>query len=226
MKSTRLIAPAAVLAGLLSATQPALAQDDDPGKGGVNLRLGSFNPANDGKLTGRSGNFSYGLGFAWRQSRHFVWEIDYLGYSQDVNIPPSLKPAPALFTSWNDHAKLSTSGFGGAVKLIQPLGPFDFYAGGGLGYYTSKLKVSGVKWVSLFKWEGVEVSKSDSGYGTQFVAGVDLHVARTQRLGVQYTRMVLNPNFGPEIGGVTAGGAMWQLTYRAYFGSCPECRAR
>jgi len=217
---------AMLAAGLTFVAQSAIAQDDDPGKGGFYLAIGSFNPATDDKLTGRSGTYSYALGFAWRQSRHFVWEIDYLGYSQDANIPPSMTPPPMWFTSWDSHATLRTSGYGAVLKLIQPLGPFDFYAGGGVGYYDSELKVSGVKWTSLFSWKTVEVTRSDSGYGTQIVAGVDLHVARTQRLGVQYRKMILNPNFGPEIGGTAAGGAMWQLTYRAFFGSCPECRAR
>lgn len=215
---------AAILVGALSATRPALALDDDPGKGGFYLSLGSFNPSTDDKLSGRSGNPSYALGFAWRASRHFVWEIDYLGYSQEANIPPSFQPPRQPFTSWSGHATLNTSGFGGVVKAIQPLGPFDFYAGGGVGYYESTLKVTGVQATGLFTWKSVEVSKSDSGYGTQFVAGVDLHTARNQRLGVQYRRMVLNPNFGPEIGSTTAGGTMWQLTYRAFFGRCPDCR--
>lgn len=219
-------AAAAAMAGLLLAAQPATAQDDDPGKGGFYLSLGSFNPATDDKLAGRSGNASYALGFAWRQSRHFLWEIDYLGYSQDANIPPSMKPPPMWFTSWDSHATLATSGFGGVLKAIQPLGPFDFYAGGGVGYYNSELKVSGLKMTSPFTWKTVEISKTDSGYGTQLVAGIDLHVARTQRLGIQYRKMVLNPSFGPEIGSTTAGGTIWQLTYRAFFGPCPECRAR
>src|SRR5881394_1885940 len=192
-------AAAAALAGLLLAAHPAAAQDDDPGKGGFYLGAGSFNPYTDDKLSGRNGNYSYALGFAWRQSRHFVWELDYLGYSQHANIPPSMKPPPMWFTSWNDHATLSSRGFGGVLKLIQPLGPFDFYAGGGVGYYSSKLTVSGTKLTSPFTAKSVEISKSDDGYGTQLVAGVDLHVAPAKRLGVQYRRMVLNPSFGPEI---------------------------
>jgi hypothetical protein len=219
-------AAAIVLVGAVAAMKPALALDEDPGKGGFYLSLGSFNPSTDDKLKDRSGNASYALGFAWRQSRHFLWEIDFLGYGQDVQIPPSMKPPPMWFTRWNSHATINTTGYGGVVKFIQPLGPFDFYAGGGVGYYSSELKVSGVKMTSPFTFKTVEIAKSDSGYGTQLVAGVDLHTARNQRLGVQYRRMALNPNFGPEIGSTAAGGAMWQLTYRAFFGSCPDCRAR
>jgi len=204
------------------AIQPALA-DEDPGKGGVYLGVGSFRPATDDKLTGRSGNASYALGFTWRQSRHFLWEIEYLGYSQDANIPPSMKPPPMWFTSWDTYATLKTTGYGVVLKGIQPLGPFDFYAGGGVGNYTSKLTVSGVKLTSPFTAKHVEVSKSDDSYGTQLVAGVDLHVGRTARLGVQYRKMILNPSFGAEIGSVTASGTMWQVTYRAFFGSCPDC---
>lgn len=218
-------AAALVLAALLSAIRPALGEEEDPGKGGFHLGIGSFKPATDDKLTGRSGNASYTLGFAWRQSRHLLWEIEYLGYSQDVNIPPSMQPPPTWFTSWDTHATLKTTGFGVVLKAIQPLGPFDFYAGGGVGSYTSKLTVSGMKLTSPFTAKTVEVSKSDDSYGTQLVAGVDLHVARTQRLGVQYRRIVLNPSFGPEIGSTTAGGRMLQLTYRVFFGPCPECRS-
>ena len=226
MRRTRRQAAAIALAGLVSAAPLARAEDEDPGKGGFHLAVGSFKPFTDEKLSGRSGNASYALGFAWRQSRHFLWEIEYLGYSQDVNIPPSLQPPPAWFTSWDQHATLTTRGFGGVAKLIQPVGPFDFYAGGGAGFYTSTLKVSGVKLTGPFSAKEVQVSKSDDGYGTQLVAGIDLRLGRTQRLGVEYRRMVVNPSFGPEIGSTAAGGRMWQLTYRAFFGPCPECRAR
>lgn len=219
-------ATALVFAGLLSASSPALAENEDPGKGGLYLGVGSFRPATDDKLTGRSGNASYALGFAWRQSRHLLWELEYLGYSQDANIPPSMQPAPMWFTSWDTYATLKVSGYGVVLKAIQPLGPFDFYAGGGVGNYTSKLTVSGLKLTSPFTAKSIEISRSDDSYGTQLVVGVDLHVARNQRLGVQYRKMVLNPSFGPEIGSVTASGTMWQLTYRAYFGSCPECISR
>jgi opacity protein-like surface antigen len=212
---------AGVLAVALLATgQLARAGNEDPGKGGFHLAVGSFKPFTDEKLSGRSGNESFALGFAWRQSRHFVWEIEYLGYRQESDIPAALKPTPALFTSWSGHASLTTQGFGGVAKLIQPLGPFDFYAGGGVGSYQSKLKVSGLKLTSPFTAKSVDVSKSDNSYGSQIVAGIDLHVARTQRLGLEYRRVVINPNFGSEIGATTAGGRMWQLTYRAFFGSC------
>ena len=209
-------AAAIVLAGVLSAMKPALALDEDPGKWGINLGIGSFNPQTDSKLTGRSGNYSAALGASWRPWRQLAAEIEYLGYSQDVDIPASMKPRPSLFTHWNDNATLSTTGYGGVLKLVQPLGPFDFYAGAGVGYYTSTLKVSAI---NTLTWKTSEISKSDRGYGTQLVVGADIHTARNHRLGVQYRRMVLNPSFGPEIGSTTAGGTMWQLTYRGFFGS-------
>jgi hypothetical protein len=205
---------AMLLAGLAFCGTP-LAQDDIPAKRNLYIGAGNFKP-NDGAF-GRDGLFNLEAGFGWRYSRHLAWEIGWLYYYQETNTPAAL----GIQGLGSDEGSLTGSGFGGLVKLVQPVGSVDFFVGAGLGYYESELSASTI---NPFTFQVRTVDRRDKGWGSQYVAGADLRVWPRAALTVQYRRVVLDADFGPGIGVVDTGGGMWQLLFRATFGSCFDCR--
>lgn len=207
---------ALLLAGLAFCAAAA-AQEDVPAKANLYIGGGNFKPSDDAVLKRRDGEFSFDLGFGWRWSRHLAGEIGWLYYSQEADTPAAL----GIVGLGADKASLDSSGFGGLVKLVQPLGPADFFAGAGVGYYKSKLSASTI---NPLTFQTRTVSRSDDNWGYQYVAGVDLRASPNATWTIQYRRVVLDADFGPGIGVTKTGGWMWQILLRATFGQCPDCR--
>jgi opacity protein-like surface antigen len=206
---------AVLLACLAFCSAPA-AQDLVPAKANLYIGGGNFKPSDDGVLLRRDGEYSFDVGFGWRWSRHLAGEIGWLYFSQEADTPAAL----GIFGTGSDKASLSSSGFGGLVKLVQPVGSADFFAGAGVGHYESKLSASSI---NALTFQTRTVSRSDSNWGYQYVAGVDLRASPNVTWTFQYRRVVLDADFGPGIGVTKTGGWMWQILLRASFGSCPEC---
>jgi opacity protein-like surface antigen len=207
----------AVLLAGLAFSGATIAQDYVPGKANLYIGAGNFKPSDDAVLTRRDGEFSFDLGFGWRWSRHFAGEIGWLYYGQEADTPSAL----GIRGTGSERASLDSSGIGGLVKFIQPVGFADFFAGAGMGYYSSKLSASTINPLTL---QTRTVSRTDDNWGYQYVAGVDLRAARNVVWTIQYRRVILDADFGPGIGVTEAGGSMWQILLRVPFGSCPECR--
>jgi hypothetical protein len=207
----------AILLAGLGLCGVSLAQDDVPPKANVYIGGGNFQPRDDATLTRRDGLFSFDVGIGWRLSRHFAGEIGWLYFSQEADTPAAL----GIAGIGSERASLDSSGFGGLVKFIQPLGSADFFAGAGAGYYESELSASTLNPVTL---QTRTVSRSDDSWGYQYVAGVDLRASRNVIWTIQYRYVALEGDFGPGIGTVKVGGGMWQILLRVGFGSCPECR--
>jgi len=207
----------AVLLAALAFSGATIAQDDVPGKANLYIGLGNFKPSDDAVLTRRDGEYSFDAGFGWRWSRHFAGEIGWLYYSQEADTPSAL----GIRGTGSDRASLTSSGFGGLVKLVQPVGSADFFAGAGLGYYESKLSASSI---NALTFQTRTVSRSDDNWGYQYVAGVDLRASPNATWTFQYRRVVLDADFGPGIGITKTGGWMWQILLRGTFGRCQECR--
>jgi len=196
---------------------PPVGQDDLPAKAYLYIGAGSFEPREDSTLTRRDGEFNFEIGFEWRLSRRFAWEIGWLYCNQGTDPPAPL----AIGGTGSNEASLSTSGFGGVLKVVQPAGPFDFFAGAGLGYYESELSVSGANFLTF---QTRTVSRSDSAWGQQYLVGFDLRASHRAALTLQYRRVDLKADFGSGIGTTQVGGEMWQLLLRVGFGPCTECR--
>ena len=208
----------AVLLACLAFCGAPAAQEDLPGKGSVFIGGGNFKPIDDQVLTRRDGEFNFDVGFGWRWSRRVAWEIDWLYFSQEADTPAAL----GIRGLGADRASVDSSGFGGLVKLMQPLGSADFFVAAGLGYYRSKLSASTF---NPLTFQTRTVSRSDDNWGYQYAAGVDLRASPNLTWTVQYRRVVLDADFGPGIGVTKTGGWMWQILLRGTFGSCPECRS-
>ncbi|HKU46178.1 MAG TPA: outer membrane beta-barrel protein [Burkholderiales bacterium] len=190
------------------------AQSDLPPSYNLYLGAGSFKPSDD--AVARDGLFNLDFGFGGRYSRHLAWEVGWVYYYQDTNTPAAL----GIQGLGSDKGSLTGSGFGGLVKLVQPVGSADFYVGAGLGYYASELSASTI---NPLTFQIRSVDRRDKGWGTQYVAGMDLRASPRFTLGIQYRRVVLDADFGPGIGTIDNGGGMWQLLFRSTFGTCNDC---
>ena len=182
----------------------------------IHIGAGNFKPQDDGKLNRRDGEFSFDLGVGWRLSRHIAAELGWLYYSQEADTPAAL----GISGLGSEKASLSTSGFGTALKLVQPVGSFDFFAGAGAGHYESKLSASTFNPLTL---QTRTVSRSDSNWGWQYLVGVDIRGSRRAAWTFQYRHVILEADFGPGIGTTKVGGRMLQLLFRGSFGECGRC---
>ncbi len=201
-----LIAPAA---GARAEAPPHAAFD-------VHVGAGNFKPKDDGNLSRRDGEFNFEFGGGWRISRHFAAEFGWLYYSQEADTPAAL----GIGGTGSDRAGITTSGFGTALKLVQPVGSFDFFAGAGVGNYKSKLSASSF---NALTFQTRTVSRSDSGWGRQYLVGVDLRGSKNAVWTFQYRHVALEADFGPGIGSTQVGGRMWQLLFKGSFGDCGRC---
>jgi Outer membrane protein beta-barrel domain len=204
-----------LLTGLSLACASA-AQDEVPAKANLFIGAGSFEPDEDSALSRRDGDFNFDVGFGWRLSRHFGWELGWLYYNQGTAPPAALR----IGGTGSDEANLNTSGLNGMLKVLLPAGPFDFFAGAGLGYYKSELSVTGANFLTF---QSRTVSRSDRGWAPQYLLGFDLRTSPRGALTLQYRRVDLEADFGPGIGYAKVGGRMWQLLFRAGFGPCTDC---
>jgi opacity protein-like surface antigen len=187
-----------------------------PAKANLYIGGGNFKPSDDGVLLRRDGEYSF-------DCRLRLAMVAALGGGNRLAV---LQPGGGHargarhFGTGSDKASLSSSGFGGLVKLVQPVGSADFFAGAGVGHYESKLSASSI---NALTFQTRTVSRSDSNWGYQYVAGVDLRASPNVTWTFQYRRVVLDATSVPGIGVTKTGGWMWQILLRATFGSCREC---
>ena len=205
--------PRLALAGL-AFSGAALAQSDLPAKYNMYLGAGSFQPSD--RAAAREGLFNLDFGFGGRYSRHLAWEVGWVYYYQEIDTPAAL----GIRGLGSEEGTLTGEGFGGLVKLMQPVGAADIFVGAGLGSYASEVSASRINPLTL---KVTTVARTDRSWGTQYVAGIDLRASPRFTWTVQYRRVVLDADFGPGIGVIDNGGGMWQLLLRGTFGSC-DCQ--
>lgn len=178
----------------------------------IHFSAGSFSPDSNAQLPNANGHYGLALGFGSRYSRHVAWEVEFFNSDQAVDTPSI---PIGFFTVLDQRADISTVGLAGNVRFIYPLGRFEPYVGGGIGFYRTEMEISG----STFGLPG-SLKKNDNGFGLQLLAGMEYYFGqRTQHsLGVQYRTLSLDADFGPEVAGkVNVGGDFWFLTYRRSF---------
>jgi opacity protein-like surface antigen len=174
---------------------------------------GSFNPDGNSQLRNPSGQYGLALGFGSRRSRHVAWEVEFFNHAQRVDTPFSVPPA--FLTTTQGRADIDSYGLAGNVRLINPLGRFEPYVGGGIGVYRTTLEVHRT-FLGLFS---SDIKKSDSDIGLQLLAGVEYYFAeKGNSVGLQYRKLNLDAGFGPEVAGkVHVGGDFLFLTFRWNF---------
>jgi opacity protein-like surface antigen len=172
---------------------------------------GSFSPEKDRQLGDENGKLTLGLGFGSRYSPHIAWEIEIPFHYRSANAPDL---SSIFLTLTSGRADISTFGLAGNVRLIYPGDRFEPYLGGGFGLYYTNLEVT--RFVVGFPGS---FRTSDINVGLQMLAGVDYFYGEKGRsVGLQYRKLKLDANFGPEVpGSVKVGGDALLLNLRWSF---------
>ncbi len=183
---------------------------DMTGRSYFYLSAGAFNPHENSQLRDPNGHYGFALGFGSRHSRHFAWDIEFFGAEQRVDRP--FTPPPTLIATSASRASIETLGLAGNVRLLYPLGRFEPYVGAGIGLYRTELEIAQGFFFN-------PVTRSDTGMGLQLLAGVEyLFGEGGGALGIQYRRLKLDANLGPEIvGNVDVGGDFVFIVFRVSF---------
>lgn len=195
-------------------TLPSLAGAED--KGQFYIAAGRFSPAHNAQLDNPSGQYGFSIGGGGRFTPKISWNVDLLWAEQRVDTPKGFG-TPGFLVSQSGRAGLETWGLGGVVKATLPLGPFDFYAGGGPGFYRSTLTVHRQR-VGFFTLTDESIKRRDQGLGMQWLAGVDLKLGERWALGFEWRRLDFKAQFGAEVPGeVNTGGNFGFLHSRWVF---------
>ena len=210
MKAMRMLLLAALFPGA------ALAEDGaDFRSRGVYVGVTSLRPDADRQLVRQEGHGGLIAGYTWRRSRHLAIDLSVLDTGQQANMPEVQRSGTGSNGRRMD-AHINTTGIALGAKLIYPLGKLEPYAGAGVGYYASEISSWGPI-VHLFL-PSEFAKRSDSDVGTHFMVGADLAVSPSARLSLEYRRLALDANFGPEFGGTTKiGGGMVVVALRAVY---------
>lgn len=139
----------------------------------------------------------------YRASPNIAIEADALLWDQDFT-------APATIPNAQGRADLVSTGASAVIKLIAPIGVFDLYAGGGLGFYATNLNVE--------VGSGAEIDETETDLGYQLLVGTDIYVSRKLSVGLEYRWLNLETSFNPYVtGDVDAGGQFFLMNVRGHF---------
>lgn len=213
MKSTMAAIAAVVAIAPLAVAQAQAPGVEQVGRKHLYVSAGAFAPDGNSQLRNQSGQYGLSLGFGSRFAPNWSWEIDFLMAEQRLDTPAAFR-SPVFLTTTSGRSTISSFGLGGGVKYSLPLGRFEPYLGGGIGFYRTTLKVPRQQLLFISN----DVKRNDSGIGFQFLAGADVHFGARSALGLQYRKLDLKAQFGTEVPGeVRVGGDFLFLQYRHAF---------
>ncbi|MBI3527138.1 MAG: porin family protein [Betaproteobacteria bacterium] len=165
--------------------------------------LGGFREESNSQVQNQDGQYGSFFSGGYRLHPNIALEIDGLYSSQKMDTPPTIPNSTG-------RTQLHSAGAGGIVKFILPLDRVELYAGGGLGLYTSQLRVDA---------SPDDIRQEDeNNIGYQALVGADFFVSRYVSVGMEYRRFKLDADFGATIPGkIDAGGDFLFATVRGHF---------
>jgi len=164
--------------------------------------VGGFKEESNAQLGNQDGQVGGFFSGGYRVTPNIAVDIDGLFYNQRLDTPPTVSTS-------NSRSRLYSGGAGGVLKLILPLDRVELYAGGGLGVYSTSLRVKD----SSFHSERID---TDVGY--QALAGADFFLSRNVSIGLEYRKFKLRADLQPTIPGkIDAGGDFLFATVRGHF---------
>ena len=164
--------------------------------------IGGYWEQSNSQLQNQSGQFGGFFSGGYRATPNIALEIDALSSDQRLDTPSTISTSTG-------RSRLNTSGIGGVVKFILPLNRVELYAGGGVGVYSTALRVNN----SAFNDED-----NDTDFGYQGLIGVDYFFTRNFSVGLEYRKFKLDAKLEPTIAGkIDAGGNFEFATFRGYF---------
>lgn len=164
--------------------------------------LGQFREESNSQLQNQDGQYGGFFSGGYRATPNIAIDIDGLFYNQRVDTPSTVSTS-------NSRSRLVSAGAGGVVKFILPLDRVELYAGGGLGIYTTSLRI---------KDSSFHSERNDTNMGYQGLVGADFFLSRNVSIGLEYRKVKLDANLEPTIPGkIDAGGDFLFATVRGHF---------
>lgn len=203
---------AAALVAMLGCTA-ALADDEQAWRRSVYFGLTTMQPQADRQLTEQDGHWSIAAGLQWRTSRHLAFDLAVIDTGQEAQMPQVERSGPGA-SGARQRENINVIGIAGTLKLLYPIGSFEPYAGAGVGLYGAEVSDYGA--LAHFILPSEFAKRRDSRAGFHYVLGMDYSLSPGAALGVEYRRLELEANFGPEFGGTTKiGGGIVVIAIRA-----------
>ncbi|MEJ2508360.1 MAG: outer membrane beta-barrel protein [Gammaproteobacteria bacterium] len=166
---------------------------------------------NPGQLASPGSELALGVGVGYRYTRHLSLEVEVPLFYSRYDTPATVSPPP--FGTIDDRSSVNTAGIVGNVVLNTGGQRVRGFVGVGAGLYWSRFSVGGQSFGLTGTYE-----RDDSGFGSQWLAGVDLRVGRRSWLGLEYRRVNLTANFGQVTNGdIDLGGRFVLLAFRNGF---------
>lgn len=164
--------------------------------------LGGFREESNSQLQNQDSQTAGFFSGGYRVAPNIALDIDGLFFNQRVDTPPTVSTSET-------RSRLTTAGAGGVVKLILPLDRLELYVGGGLGIYTTTLRIND----SSFRGED-----NDTDLGYQGLIGADILVSRYVSVGIEYRKFKLKADLEPAFAGkIDGGGDFLFATVRGHF---------
>jgi len=172
-----------------------------------------MHPDADPQLANQEGHAALIAGMTWRRSRHIGIDLAFFDTGQQANMPRVERSGLAP-RGERDDAHINAMGVALGLNLFYPLGKLEPYVGAGLGYYRSEISNVGSIFHVVLPPDFAK--RHDDRVGVHYLVGADVALSERTKLCVEYRRLALDANFGPEFGGKTkVGGGMVVVALRA-----------
>lgn len=182
-------------------------------KGQFYLAVGRFSPTANPQFADQKGHFGLVVGGGGRFSPRVSWDIDFLFADQGLDTPSGFG-RPGFLVSQSERSSIETLGLGGIVKATLPIGIFEPFAGGGVGFYRSTLTIPRAALLFINQ----DIKRHDQDFGWQLVVGAHLRLGQRWALGFEWRKLDLKAQFGSEVPGeVKVGGNFGLLHSRWSF---------
>jgi len=198
-----------LIVGSFLPARDALAEQAYPASGNLQFTVygGSFESNPEAQLVGVRNEYGLGviLGIDFPNVSYLGLDMELLGVNRDFDTPIS---PPFLGTLDNDTT-VETAGLLVGARLFYPVTQsIHVYGVGGVGYYRTKLRVTG----TLLGLPGV-YEEDDTSFEYYYGAGVSYDFA-TWTLGLHYRHVNLNGDFGGfQISNADLGGDLLALGF-------------
>lgn len=204
---------------VLAQTPDPARQTAGPGRYYAFAGGAAFAPQKNGGLDdqGSYANFMAGGGF--QVSPNLAVELALVLSAHDVDTPGSAIPA-GPFVPGSQDSSMATGGLAATVKYNFTTGRFVPYAGGGVGFYSSRFwtTTEAIGCVNNCNNNGPSLSAHSNDAGYHLLLGGDFHFTPKDVFGVELRYLRLDAHFGDVVPGTThAGGTFFWLGYRRFF---------
>lgn len=151
-------------------------------------------------LRDQRSRYAFAVGGAVRIGPYTLLDLEAPFIGQKFATPPGLATA-------DDLVSVKTRGVAAGFRQIAPVGPFELYAGLGVGWYESVL--------SAADGSGHEDEFVDASAGGHVSAGINLALGPYVAVGLEARRLWLEADFGTATAGlVEIGGRQVLFTLR------------